>query len=99
MYDLAAPIDPREADDPTPGDDELNEEQLAAVARSVASQDPQSDPEAAGLAVSDRNAEMLLAAPFDLSGVETPGRHRAAPATEVRGVSRRALLRLILPLS
>ena len=99
MYDLDAPIDPGEANDPTPGDDEVNEGQLAAVARSVAAQDPQSDPEAAGLAVSDRNAEMLLAAPFDLSGVETPGRHRAAAATEVGGVSRRALLKLMLPLS
>jgi len=98
VYDLAAPIDPRDASDPTPGDD-VNEQQLAAVARGVAAQDPQLDPEAGGLAVSDRNAEMLLAAPFDLSGVETPRRHRAASATEVRGVSRRALLRLILPLS
>ncbi len=93
MYDLAAPIDPREADDPTPGDD-VDQEQLAAVARSVAAQDPQRDPEAAGLAVSDRNAEMLLAAPFDLSGVETPPRHRPASAS----VSRRALLRLLAPL-
>lgn len=93
MYDLAAPIDPREADDPTPGDD-VNEEQFAAIARSVAAQDPQRDPEAAGLAVSDRNAEMLLAAPFDLSGVETPPRHRSVSAS----VSRRALLRLLAPL-
>jgi metallophosphoesterase (TIGR03767 family) len=101
VYDLDAPIDPRDARDPTPGDG-INEEQLAAIARSVGAQDPQRDPEAAGLAVSDRNAEMLLPAPFDLSGVETPGRHRAASATGatgVRGVSRRALLRLILPLS
>ena len=96
VYDMGAPIDPGEASDPTPGDD-VNEEQLAAVARSVAAQDPQSDPEAAGLAVSDRNAEMLLAAPFDLSKVETPGRHRPTPAAGERGMSRRTLIRLLLP--
>lgn len=97
VYDLAAPIDPRDASDPTPGDD-VNEEQLAAVARGVAAQDPQLDPEAGGLAVSDRNAEMLLAAPFDLSGVETPGRHRPTPAGGGREVSRRTLLRSFFPL-
>ena len=32
VYNLAAPVDPREATDPTVGD-EVNEEQLAAVAR------------------------------------------------------------------
>ena len=98
MYDLAAPIDPREADDPTPGDD-VNEEQLAAIARGVAAQDPQRDPEAAGLAASDRNAELLLAAPFDLSVVETPGRHRPGAAGGEWGVSRRAFLGLLLPRS
>ncbi len=98
MYDLAAPIDPREADDPTPADD-VNEEELAAIARSVAAQDPQRDPEAAGLAVSDRNAEMLLLAPFDLSGVETPPRHSPAVAGRGRQGSRRALLQLLFPLS
>ncbi len=97
VYDLAAPVDPREADDPTPGDD-VNDEQLAAVARSVAAQDTQRDPEAGGLAVSDRNVEMLLAAPFDLSGVETPGRHSLTLASGRRGLSRRALLRLLAPL-
>lgn len=96
VYDLAAPIDPREARDPTPGDD-VNEEELAAIARSVAAQDPQRDPEGGGLAVSDRNAEMLLAAPFDLSNVETPPRHRPISADGVRGLSRRALLWLLLP--
>ncbi len=96
MYDLAAPIDPKEADDPTPGDD-VNEEQLAAVARSLAAQDPQHDPEAAGLAVSDRNAEMLLAAPFDLSAVETPGRHRPTPTGAARAIGRRQLLALLFP--
>lgn len=94
VYDLAAPIDPRDASDPTPGD-AVNEEQLAAVARGVAAQDPQRDTEAAGLAVSDRNAEMLLATPFDLSKVETPGRHRPTPTAGAREMSRR-LVRLIL---
>ena len=98
VYDLAAPIDPRDADDPTAGDD-VNEEQLAAVARSVAAQDTQRDPEAAGLAVSDRNAELLLSAPFTLADVETPGRHRAAAAAAEQGVSRRALLRILFPSS
>jgi hypothetical protein len=75
----------------------VNEEQLAAVARSVAAQDPQRDPEAAGLAVSDRNAEMLLAAPFDLSRVETPGRHRPTPTGVAGAIGRRQLLGLLLP--
>jgi len=90
VYDLAAPTDPRSAEDPTP-DDEVNEEELAAAARAVAALDPQRDPEAGGLAPSDRNAEMLLNAPFDLSSVLTPGRHQ--PATARSGLSRRALLR------
>jgi len=93
VYDLAAPIDPRDAHDPTAGDG-VNEEQLAAVARSVAAQDPQRDPEAAGLAVSDRNAELLLPAPFDLAGVETPRRHRASGLATREKVSRRHLLGL-----
>jgi metallophosphoesterase (TIGR03767 family) len=92
MYDLAAPADARGAKDPTP-DDDVNEEQLAAVARSVAALDPQRNPEAAGFAPSDRNAEMLLAAPFDLSSVPTPGGHQ--PAAARAGVSRRALLRAL----
>lgn len=97
VYDLLAPVDPRDARDPSPGD-EVNEEQLASVGRCLAAQDPQRDPEAAGLATSDRNAEMLLAAPFDLSGVETPPRHRPTPRDGAQGVSRRALLRFLFPL-
>lgn len=96
IYDLDAAIDPRDANDPTAGDG-VNEEQLAAVAHSAAAQDPQRDPEAAGLAVSDRNAELLLTAPFDLASVETPGRHRPAATAGEREVSRRSLLRLLLP--
>jgi hypothetical protein len=97
VYDLHAPIDPDDARDPTSGDG-LNEAQLAALARSVAAQDPQRDPEAAGAAASDRNVEMLLTAPFDLSQVETPGRHRPAPMAERRRMSRRALLRALISL-
>jgi len=83
VYDLDAAIDPRDADDPTPGDD-VNEGLLAAVARGLAAQDPQRDPSAAGLAVSDRNAELLLRAPFDLSAVDTPPGHRTVPEDEAR---------------
>jgi hypothetical protein len=90
---MAAPPDPRDADDPTP-DDDVNEEELASVARSLAAQDTQRDPEASGLAPSDRNAEMLLAAPFELSAVPTPARHRPAAAA---ALSRRSLMRLLLP--
>lgn len=92
MYDLDVSIDPRDADDPSDGDDG-NEGELAAAARSVAAQDPQRDPEAAGLAASDRNAELLLRAPFDLSGVETPARHSPAATPQARRLSRGALLR------
>jgi len=96
VYDLAAPVDPRDADDPTPGDG-VNQEQFAAVARVLAAEDPQRDPEAAGLAASDRNVELLLPAPFDLSLVDTPGRHVPAQAADRRGMSRRHLLRLLFP--
>jgi hypothetical protein len=96
VYDLAAPIDPREASDPTPGDD-VNEAELSAVARSVAALDPQRDPEEAGLAASDRNAELLLTSPFDLSEVETPGRHGPTPTGVARAIGRRQLLGLLFP--
>ena len=97
VYDIYAPIDPGEASDPTSGDD-VNEAELAALGRSVAAQDPQRDLEAASVAASDRNAELLLPAPFDLTDVETPGRHRPGAAGGVRGMSRRALLRALFPL-
>jgi len=96
VYDLDAPADPRSAADPTAGDG-VNEAELAAVARGLAARDPQRDPGATGLAVSDRNAEMLLRAPFDLSKVPVPERHRAATAGREPGISRRAMLRLLLP--
>lgn len=63
IYESAAPIKPGDADDPTP-DDGVNELLLASVARQVAVTDPQLDLNAIGLAASDRNAELLLAAPF-----------------------------------
>jgi len=94
VYDLDAAIDPRAAGDPT-GGDAVNESLLASVARVIAATDPQRDPAAGGLAASDRNTELLRAAPFDLAGVETPGRHRPALA----GVRRRDLLRLLAPMS
>jgi hypothetical protein len=34
--------------------------------------DPQRDPDAGGLAVSDRNAELVLLAPFDTTLLPTP---------------------------
>jgi len=95
VYDLEAPVDPRDAEDPTPGDG-VNEVQLASVARVVAAADPQRDPTAGGLAASDRNAELLLTAPFDLSGVDIPPRHRAGPAARTRKVRRRIFLRSLV---
>jgi len=97
VYDLDAAIDPRDAGDPTSGDG-VNEAQLASVARVVAAEDPQRDPNAGGLAASDRNAELLLTAPFDLSVVDSPPRHRAGPAAE-RNIGRRSLLRSLAALS
>lgn len=76
-YDTAAPLAPGDAKDPTP-DDGVNQRLLASVARQVGLQDPHLDAQAAGLAPSDRNAELLLQAPFDLSEVQAPGRHRAS---------------------
>jgi metallophosphoesterase (TIGR03767 family) len=95
MYDLAAPLDPRSADDPT-AKDGVNEAELAAVARIVAAADPQRNPNAGGLASSDRNAELLLAAPFDLSTVSIPPRHRAKPADGARRMRRRDLFRSLV---
>jgi len=61
VYDSAAPLNPGDAEDPT-SDDGVNQLLLAGVARQVAARDPQRLPEAAGLAPSDRNAELLLTA-------------------------------------
>ena len=83
VYDLSAAADPDEARDPTDGDG-VNEERLASVARQLAVRDPQLDVNAAGLAASDRNVELLLPAPFD-SGPREARR------------TRRELLRSLLP--
>jgi metallophosphoesterase (TIGR03767 family) len=61
IYDSAAPLNPGNAEDPTP-DDGNNQLLLAGLARQIAARDPQRSPEAAGLAPSDRNAELLLKA-------------------------------------
>ena len=66
VYDSLAPINPGDADDPTP-DDGLNQRLLAGVARQLADGDPQADLEAGGLQPSDRNAELVIEAPFDLA--------------------------------
>lgn len=59
VYDSAAPLNPGEAQDPTPGDKQ-NQLLWASVARQAAVRDPHFDVNAAGLAASDRNTEMLL---------------------------------------
>ncbi len=92
VYDLGAPLSPGAAEDPTPGDG-VNERLLASLARQISVQDPQLNVEMAGLSANDRNAELLLPAPFDLSAVETPGRHRPAAAGGRQKLSRRGLLR------
>ena len=81
VYDTAPPVNPGDASDPTP-DDGVNQMLLAGVARQVGMRDSQLSTAASGLAVSDRNAELLLAAPFEL------------PAVAARRVSRRAILGL-----
>ena len=70
VYDAASPISPGDADDPTP-DDKLNQRLLASVARQIAARDPLRDGTAAGLAASDRNAELILRASFDTGSLPT----------------------------
>jgi metallophosphoesterase (TIGR03767 family) len=94
-YDMAAPIVPGDAKDQTP-DDGLNQILLASVARAAAVRDPQLNLEAAGLAPSDRNAELLLTAPFDLAAVRTPP-HRQPQAAVARRMTRRSLATPFLP--
>jgi len=69
VYDSVAPLNPSDAKDPTP-DDGINQRLLAAIARQLAMKDPQRDPQAAG-AASDRNAELLVTAPFDTALLPT----------------------------
>ncbi|HEU4759875.1 MAG TPA: twin-arginine translocation signal domain-containing protein [Dehalococcoidia bacterium] len=97
VYDCAAPLKPGDAQDPS-ADDGVNEMLLASLARQAAAADPQLDEEAAGLSPSDRNAELLMSAPFDLSGVTAAPPERAGAQAERRGVSRRDLLRVALKL-
>jgi hypothetical protein len=73
VYDSAAPLNPGDAEDPTP-DDGINQRLLAAVARQLAMADGQRDSDAGGLAASDRNAELLAPAPFDMATLPTPER-------------------------
>jgi metallophosphoesterase (TIGR03767 family) len=70
MYDSLAPINPGDAKDPSP-DDGINERLLAGVARELARTDPHADPQAAGTSPSDRNAELILTAPFDTATLPT----------------------------
>lgn len=71
MYDSATTLKPGDAQDGTP-DDGLNQRLLASVARQLAFRDPQLDPAGPGLAPSDRNAELIVPAPFDLSTLPVP---------------------------
>jgi len=88
LYDSAAPVNPGDAQDPTP-DDGINELLLASVARQVAANDPQHFAGAYRPSASDGNAELLLASPFDLDRAETPA---AGPVAGARQLSRRSLL-------
>lgn len=83
VYDTAAPVNPGDAKDPTPGDD-VNELMLASIARQIGVRDPRFNRDASGLAGSDRNAELLLPAPFELAPSGT--------STATRPLSRRSLL-------
>jgi metallophosphoesterase (TIGR03767 family) len=71
VYDTAAALHPGDSKDPT-DDDGVNQLDLASIARQVGMRDPQLNIEASGLGVSDRNAELLLTAPFDLQASPAP---------------------------
>jgi len=88
VYDSAAPVNPGDARDPTP-EDGVNQLLLASVARQVAANDPQRFAGAYRPAASDRNAELLLASPFNLDESGTPA---PSPASGARRLTRRALL-------
>jgi metallophosphoesterase (TIGR03767 family) len=86
VYDTAAALHPGDSKDPTP-DDGVNQVDLASIARQIGVRDPQLNLEASGLGPSDRNAELLLTAPFDLqatpsapsAGTPTPAPREPAP--------------------
>jgi metallophosphoesterase (TIGR03767 family) len=90
VYDTAPPVNPGDADDPTP-DDGVNQLLLASVARQVGMRDPQLNETASGLSASDRNAELLLSVPFT---VDAASRGGAGQGLSARRLSRRALLAL-----
>ncbi len=75
MYGLATTVNPGDAEDGTP-EDGLNQRLLAGVARQLAFRDPQLDPAGPGLSLSDRNAELLVPAPFDLFELPPPTESR-----------------------
>jgi hypothetical protein len=85
VYDNAAPLNPGDADDPTP-DDGVNQLLLAGVARQIAARDPQRLADAGGLAPADRNAELVLTAASPstatatASGSPTPVADTPAPS-------------------
>jgi metallophosphoesterase (TIGR03767 family) len=81
VYDTIPPINPGDAADPTPADG-VNQALLAGVARQIGMRDTQIDTAASGLAASDRNAELLLTAPFEV------------PAPAARRLTRRAVIGL-----
>jgi hypothetical protein len=85
VYDTAASLNPGDSEDPTKGDG-VNQVELAAIARRVGMRDPQLNPQASGLGESDRNAELLLNAPFDLATALTEPDHTAGnPARSKEG--------------
>jgi metallophosphoesterase (TIGR03767 family) len=71
VYDSSAPLSPGDSKDPTP-EDNLDQSLLAGIARQIAFDDPHADPAAGGLQPSDRNAELIVPAPFDLAVLPTP---------------------------
>lgn len=71
VYDSSAPLRPGDAEDPTP-EDSLDQSLLAGIARQVAFGDTHADPAAGGLQPSDRNAELIVPAPFDLALLPSP---------------------------
>lgn len=71
VYDSLAPLNPGDAKDPTP-EDNINQLRWGAVARQLSVRDPQFRADAAGLAPSDRNAELLLQIGFETNSLPTP---------------------------
>lgn len=70
VYDSAAPVNPGDAEDPTP-DDNQNQRLWASVARQVAARDPARNGGASGLSASDRNAELIIRVSLDTATLPT----------------------------